>query len=120
MPLKQSKRALAEKKRREQEDLAFARKLKQQIESMSRSTSGKPVNQIPKLSYRDSSHTKHRSAEITPLAQVVQIELSPEMAEREEKAQLQMQILKGRVAPLFNKGAYQFITDGTDLTTLGR
>lgn len=46
--------------------------------------------------------------------------LSPEMQQREKVAQEQTTKLKKRVAPLYNKGPVQYITDGTDLTTLGK
>lgn len=40
--------------------------------------------------------------------------------EREAAAQVEIQKKKNRVAPLYNKGGYQYITDDTDTTTLGR
>jgi len=43
-----------------------------------------------------------------------------EMAEREAEAQKEIAAKKKRVAPLFNKGGYQFITDGTDPKDIGR
>lgn len=45
--------------------------------------------------------------------------LSPEMEEREKVAQEETARKKKRVAVLCNKGAYQYISDETDLTTLG-
>lgn len=43
-----------------------------------------------------------------------------EMAEREAKAQQEIQQKKKRVAILFNKGGYGYITDGMDPKTFGR
>ena len=40
--------------------------------------------------------------------------------EREAEAQIEIEKKKKRVAPLFNKGGYQYVTDETDPTTLGR
>jgi hypothetical protein len=50
----------------------------------------------------------------------VRAKLSPEMEERERIAQVEAKRKAKRVAPLFNKGAYQFITDDTDPKTIGR
>lgn len=41
-------------------------------------------------------------------------------AQREAVAQKEIEKKKKRVAPLFNKGGLQYISDDTDLTTLGR
>ncbi len=38
----------------------------------------------------------------------------------EEKAKLQSVAKSQRLAPLFNKGAYQYITDGNNLLSLGK
>lgn len=46
--------------------------------------------------------------------------LQGDMLEREKVAQQETERKKQRVAPLYNKGPIQFITDDTDLTTLGR
>ncbi len=43
-----------------------------------------------------------------------------ELERREELAQQKVAEKAKRVAPAFNKGGYQFISDGEDLTTLGR
>lgn len=43
-----------------------------------------------------------------------------EMAKREQTAQAEIERKKLRVAPMYNKGAYQYITDDTDPKTLGR
>jgi hypothetical protein len=46
--------------------------------------------------------------------------LSPEMLEREKLAQKETAKLKQRVAPIANKMGYQYISDGYDLTTIGK
>lgn len=46
--------------------------------------------------------------------------LTAEMQAREDAAQKEIERKRKRVAPLYNKGGYQFVTDDTDLTTLGR
>ena len=38
----------------------------------------------------------------------------------ESLAQQEIEAKKDRLAPLFNKGAYQYITDGDSLKSLGR
>lgn len=43
-----------------------------------------------------------------------------EMGLRELKAQMELERKKKQVAPAYSKGAYQFISDETDLTDLGR
>lgn len=43
-----------------------------------------------------------------------------EMAEREKAAQKEIERKKRRTAPLYNKGGYQYVTDETDLSDLGR
>lgn len=43
-----------------------------------------------------------------------------EMLERELAAQEEIERKKKRIAPAYNKGAYQYITDGTDPSDLGR
>lgn len=44
----------------------------------------------------------------------------PKLAEREVIALKKAEALKKRIAPAYNKGAYQIITKGSDLKTLGR
>ncbi len=41
-------------------------------------------------------------------------------AEREAAAQVEIEHKKKRTAPLYNKGGYQYITDGMELDTLGK
>lgn len=51
---------------------------------------------------------------------IVKKELSEEMLERERLAQIELNKKSKRIAPLYNKGAYQYITEETDLTTIAR
>lgn len=50
------------------------------------------------------------------------IELTPDMAEREKLAQQEISRKKKRVAPLYNKGGYQYVGDAPPeiIQTLGR
>lgn len=50
----------------------------------------------------------------------VKDDLSPEMLAREAVAQEEIKRKRKRVAPAYNKGGYQYITDDTDPKTLGR
>lgn len=43
-----------------------------------------------------------------------------EMAERERLAQEELDRKRSRVAPAYSKGAYQYISDETDISDLGR
>lgn len=43
-----------------------------------------------------------------------------EMEEREREAQKEIERKKMRVAPMYNKGGYQYVTDETDPSDLGR
>lgn len=47
-------------------------------------------------------------------------ELTPEMLVRERAARKELEQKSKRIAPLFNKGAYQYITDDMDPKTIGR
>lgn len=49
-----------------------------------------------------------------------EMRLEGTMLEREQLAQQEIEKKKQRTAPLYNKGPVQYITDDTDLTTLGR
>jgi hypothetical protein len=74
-----------------------------------------------KIDYR-TSDTKHiPSAE--QLATDEQCDFLPEVEgweERERAAAEEIERKKKRTAPLYNKGGYQYISDGEDPTTLGR
>ncbi|MNR52889.1 hypothetical protein D3C85_1728090 [compost metagenome] len=62
----------------------------------------------------------YKSAGLAP-ARVITAQLVPEDADaREKAAQLEIECKKKRVGVLVNKGAYQYITDGTDPATIGR
>jgi len=57
---------------------------------------------------------------MTPQRTLKRKKLSAIMMAREKKAQEEIERKKLRVAPLYNKGGYMYISDDTDLTTLGR
>jgi len=54
------------------------------------------------------------------MRQVIPKKLDAKMQAREDAAQEEIARKKKRVAPLFNKGGLQYISDEMDLTTLGR
>lgn len=54
------------------------------------------------------------------VAAKIEIEMSDEMIAREKAAQEEIEHKKKRVAVLYNKGAYQYITDEMDPKTFGR
>lgn len=57
---------------------------------------------------------------MTPQRTLKRKKLNAIMMVREQKAQEEIERKKLRVAPLYNKGGLQYITDDMDLTTLGR
>lgn len=57
---------------------------------------------------------------VDPVRVLSKVEYTGELAKREEEARKEVEAKKKRVAPLFNKGGYQYITDGTDLKDIGR
>ena len=88
--------------------------------TMKGASSAMPCSTLPSLQYRESSHTKYPSAQMTPQRTLKRKKLSAIMMAREKKAQEEIERKKLRVAVLVNKSGYQYITDDTDLTTLGR
>lgn len=76
--------------------------------------------QMPTNTRYEMDSTKMISSNTTSTAPAARVELSPEMEERERLAQVEAKRKSKRVAPLFNKGAYQYITDETDPKTIGR
>ena len=70
---------------------------------------------------RGTLHTAKSLSVFTPQAKAPTTPvLTPEMEERERNAQAIAEQRKKRVAPAYNKGGYQYISDDTDLTTMGR
>jgi hypothetical protein len=66
----------------------------------------------------ESNQYKSKRVDYVPLEKPIRYE--GEMAEREAVAQKEIERKKMQVAPMYSKGAYQYITEGTDLKTLGR
>jgi hypothetical protein len=94
----------------------------------------KPVRKAPGV-YEELPGTLYkRTVDVTdpnriPSLNLAEVPLPPvrespryegEMAEREAAAQAEAERRKSQTAPLYSKGAYQYITPDTDLTTLGR
>lgn len=66
-------------------------------------------------------HTEnYPSAKAMPVEPEQRKQVSEEMQKREQAAQAEIEHKKSRVAPLFNKGAYQYITDEYDTKDIGR
>jgi hypothetical protein len=86
----------------------------------------KPVtSNIPsyKVPDRNAHHTIVSSKHTGVFAcgqDVTQKRYSDEMLERELKAQEEIERKKKRVSIAYNKGAYQYITDGTDPKDIGK
>lgn len=102
------------------EQAALAKLLKQRPKTDNRDIS---VNAIPSYEYDDP--VKARSIPSAPPVQPVlqpkiDYEADSEMAIREELAQKEKDRKRKRLAPLYNKGPVQYITDDADPTELGR
>lgn len=89
-------------------------------ESYPRENSKAGPSIVELYSYPQSSHQQYPSAPMTPMKLDAPKKLSPDMQERENAAQEEIERKKKRVAPLWNKGGLQYITDDTDIITLGR
>lgn len=116
-----TKKQLAVKRQahlREQADLAKLLKQRPKIDNRDIS-----VNAIPSYEYDDP--VKARSIpSAPPVEQVVRPKIdyedNSEMAIREELAQKEKDRKRKRLAPLYNKGPVQYLTDDVDPTELGR
>lgn len=64
--------------------------------------------------------SSYPSVAVDPVKPVMRKRYVGEMAEREAKAQEEIKQKQKRVAILFNKGGYGYITDGMDPKTFGR
>lgn len=73
------------------------------------------------VNYRanDTRHIPSAPA-ITVTEHGIFLEEGHDWVERERIAQEEIEKKKKRIAPLYNKGGYQYLTDDTDLTTVGR
>ena len=62
-----------------------------------------------------------QSKQVVPVTVKITPKMSPEeYARREAEAQVEIAKKRKRTGVLYNKGAYQFISDEMDITTLGR
>jgi len=75
---------------------------------------------VASQTYRRSSVDHIPSFSSPPTAPKARTVYDGEMEERERLAQEEVERKKLRTAPLYNKGGYQYITDDTDLSDLGR
>lgn len=77
---------------------------------------------VPKATWRpEQIHYASLNRGIDPIRVAVEKKTyHGDLAQREKEAQKEIAVKKTRVAPLFNKGGYQYITDGTDLKEIGR
>ena len=70
---------------------------------------------------RGNLHTAPSHESLAPVrTPFVPAPLTPKMQEREARAQEEIARKRLRVAPLYNKGGLQYVSDDTDLTTIGR
>jgi hypothetical protein len=73
------------------------------------------------VNYRSSDVAHYPSApSISVTEEGIFLEEGHDWAAREQAAQEEIERKKKRTAPLYNKGGYQYISDDTDLTTVGR
>lgn len=116
-----TKKQLAVKRQaqlREQADLA--KLLKQRPKTDNRDIS---VNAIPSYEYVDPVNARSipSAPPVQPVLQPkIAYEDNSEMAVREELAQKEKDRKRKRLAPLYNKGPVQYLTDDVDPTELGR
>ncbi len=111
-----------------QEAAALIRKIEKRIATASHTKH--PVTPeakrvyVPAKSYRpDAGERKipSRNNGVEPVRKPnVLVKYTDDMAVREAEAQVEVERKKKRIAPMYNKGAYQYVTDGTDPKDIGR
>lgn len=120
------KQQLARKQQKQKEESERAKLMKQ--------LGRNPDGSVPKKKKEKSTLNVQRHAEHLDVALVAEQPKQAEAREiihdepfkmegweeREAQAQVEIEKKKKRVAPLYNKGGYQYVTDETDTTTLGR
>lgn len=79
-----------------------------------------PHNEIPNYKAYRREPKQYPSAKPISVVYKKEQELNDSMKEREKIAQEEIERKKKRVAPLYSKGGYQYITDYEDLTTIGK
>lgn len=75
---------------------------------------------LPKSTLQRSTPNYPSATFQAPAVRIEKARLSPEMEAREQVAQKEIERKKKQVGILVNKSSYQFISDGMDLTTLGK
>lgn len=89
-------------------------------------SSRKCVFNVPSKPFRRETGPRHPSLDLrnVPIAtddSVLRVrQYDSAMLERERIAQAEIAYKRTCIAPLVNKGAYQYITPGTDIQTIGR
>lgn len=78
-----------------------------------------PVATIPNPTSKAEFHERLRKMDEAANERVTP-QYEGEMLERELAARAEAERRKGQTAPLYNKGAYQYITPETDLKTMGK
>lgn len=114
------KQQAAKRKQQRDEQAALAKLLKQRPKIDNREIS---VNAIPRYEYDDPVNARALpSASEAPEVLRSQVDYleHPELAAREALAQEEKDRKRKRLAPLYNKGPVQYITDDADPTELGR
>ena len=116
------------KKERETQDLAYRELVREAQAAAAKSRTMKRLPQPPSaMDVLMSLDLTRRipsacNRPLEPSAPNTPVELSEDMAHREALAQLEAKRRKGMVAPLYNKGGYQYIGDAPAevIRTLGR
>lgn len=113
--MKLTKKQQNAKRKAQQLEASMRRKLERELAPK---TNGRLKLNLPNLTY--DKGPLYESERRVP-ARVVEIEFEPSDAEeREREAQVEIARKKKRVAPLYNKGGYQYLGDDVDPTTIGK
>lgn len=124
MPAKKSKKQLQQEQKAKQEKIRRIAQLKQSISNTKLFGVAQdvpdysPTYDAPRYADDVTRTIKSNAAHSNVVTNSATLE--GEMLERELVAQAEAKRKSKRVAPLYNKGAYQYLTDDTDPTTIGR
>lgn len=126
MPMRKTKQQIKDEKRREAERQAKLEKAARQPELRSGFLlpGQQPVGHTGRLESSYSlGYDRRNTVKSKPDTELV-MKATPrykgEMAEREAEAKKEIEKKKKQTGVLFNKGGYQYITEGMDPTTLGK
>lgn len=114
------KQAAARKREKEQEAAKVARLLKDLGRTNAGRVKAKKVDKDLVVDYRDQPKPQIQSAKAPTLEIEDSIFFEEGYEEREAAAQQEIERKKKRVGVLVNKSGYQYLTEDTDLTTLGK